>query len=378
MDPQNGHLRWLLDDLDCRRAFEFLWIPPSIRYYDAGSVYESAEATGFTKRLIFSGWTVVPKVVSSLISFEAERHAYAARDHRYTAEYGKRGGGRLTFRTPDRGSTTPRPGENPGKKRAGSMTAFLLLWPSPTLAAIGDPRTGGAGRGALADLQAAVEGRVERALEPLVRSASGADEDRRWYWAAPLLLDEESRDSLLHYDEAVIPGQETAGAGFEVHIREALSMIEAGPAALGRPPDDLAAVLAGVAIGGPAQCALRAISGVSGLELKNEDSLHNAAFVASAFRDFFNAPEVTGVITRGGGERAEDDDQGRTGFYWREVVSHCVEGNLQAVLDEHLHVLRDWLGFIEMRDEERRVDAANEISTKLGRGPRTTDLWFPC
>ena len=43
--------------------------------YDAGSVYESPEAAGFTKRLIFSGWAVVPKVVSSLVSFEAERRA---------------------------------------------------------------------------------------------------------------------------------------------------------------------------------------------------------------------------------------------------------------------------------------------------------------
>ena len=73
IDPQNGRLRWLLDDLANQRAFELLWVPPSMRYYDAGSVYESPEAAGFTKRLIFSGWTVVPKVVSSLVSFEAER-----------------------------------------------------------------------------------------------------------------------------------------------------------------------------------------------------------------------------------------------------------------------------------------------------------------
>ena len=44
VDPQNGRLRWLLDDLDRHRAFELLWIPPSLRYYDTGSVYESDEA----------------------------------------------------------------------------------------------------------------------------------------------------------------------------------------------------------------------------------------------------------------------------------------------------------------------------------------------
>ena len=69
VDPQNGRLRWLLGDLERHRAFELLWIPPSMRYYDTGSVYETPEAGTFTKRLIFSGWRVVPKVVSSLVSF---------------------------------------------------------------------------------------------------------------------------------------------------------------------------------------------------------------------------------------------------------------------------------------------------------------------
>ena len=36
IDPQNGRLRWLLEDLDRHRAFELLWIPPSLRYYDTG------------------------------------------------------------------------------------------------------------------------------------------------------------------------------------------------------------------------------------------------------------------------------------------------------------------------------------------------------
>ena len=102
VDPQNARLRWLLDDLEHHHAFELLWIPPSMRYYDAGSVYETPEAARFTKRLIFSGWTVVPKVVSSLVSFEAERWAFAGRNHDYTADYRQRGGQRLAFRTSER------------------------------------------------------------------------------------------------------------------------------------------------------------------------------------------------------------------------------------------------------------------------------------
>ena len=39
----------------------------------------------FTKRLIFSGWALVPKVVSALVSFEAERRAFAGRSHQLHA-----------------------------------------------------------------------------------------------------------------------------------------------------------------------------------------------------------------------------------------------------------------------------------------------------
>ena len=119
VDPQNGRLRWLLEDLDRHRAFELLWLPPSLRYYDAGSVYESDEATSFTKRLIFSGWAVVPKVVSALVSFEAERRAYAGRSHSYTAEYRQRGGQRLTFRTSERTAAELRAGEADGRAPGG-------------------------------------------------------------------------------------------------------------------------------------------------------------------------------------------------------------------------------------------------------------------
>ena len=67
--------------------------------------------TSFTKRLIFSGWALVPKVVSALVSFEAERRAFASRSHSYTAEYRRRGGQRLTFRTDDRTGAPLRAGE---------------------------------------------------------------------------------------------------------------------------------------------------------------------------------------------------------------------------------------------------------------------------
>ncbi|MYA18164.1 MAG: hypothetical protein F4Z28_16110 [Gammaproteobacteria bacterium] len=394
IDPQNGRLRWLLDDLANHRAFELLWVPPSMRYYDAGSVYESPETTGFTKRLIFSGWTVVPKAVSSLVSFEAERRAFAARDHRYSAKYRRRGGQRLRFRTPERAGHA-RPGEASGDRRAAAMTAFLLTWPSPSLARLGDPRpqaprqrpqgpgigdkaTPAAGdRTLVSDVLDRAASRLRKAIEPLTRAApADGVVDRRWYWAAPLFLDQQRTpeviDLLLGPDGSGC-WEDDAGRRLRAHIAEARAMVDYGPGALGRPPGDLVEVLAELAVAGPAQCALRMISSVCGLPVSDDEgTVEYAAWIAAAFRSFFNAPEVTAVVTSGHSAHP-DDDEGE-GRYWRDVVRHCVDGSLQAVLDEHGHVLRDWLGHLSLADadrhrraadDDRRWEAAHDIAAKI-------------
>ena len=369
IDPQNGRLRWLLDDLELHRAFELLWTPPSMRYYDTGSVYESPEAATFTKRLIFSGWAVVPKVVSSLASFEAERRAFAARSHHYTAEYGRRGGRRLDFRTTERAAGEARRGEALGPRRASAMTTFTLTWPSPSLAELGDPRPLARNeRRRASEVLAIVEARVADAIEPLVMSAplDGAV-DQRWYWAAPLLLDRQLHrsaiDLLLAPTATEYWEDDERVRGLRAHMEEARSMVGLGSKELGRPPEDLVEVLAELAVGGPAQCAARSISSVTGLPVSHDFTLANAAWVGAGFRSFFNAPEVTALVL-GPTSRDPDNDES-LGRYWREVLRHSIDGNLQAVLDEHAHVLRDWLGHLDLRDESQRQIAADDIALKV-------------
>ncbi len=373
VDPQNGRLRWLIDDLEGCRAFDLLWIPPSVRYYDTGSVYESAEAGRFTKRLIFSGWRVVPKVVSSLVSFEAERHAYAMRDHGYSAEYRQRGGQRLTFRTSERTSAEARAGEGSGARRAASMTTFMLVWPSLTLAELGDPRHLGPARPARADVIATIARRIDEAVEPLARSAPiEGSVDRRWYWAAPLLLDHMLRPSvterLLAEQSAELWEGDRADGNFRAHLAEARAMVEYGPTALGRRPEDLYEVLAELALGGQAQCALRAVQAVVGLPVSHEKVLASSVRIAEAFRSFFNAPEVTAMVAA---SQAEQPDSGEgVARYWQDVVSHSIDGNLQALLDEHTHVVRDWLGYVSLDSTEQRAKAAKAIASKIGEALR--------
>lgn len=101
----------------------------------------------------------------------------------------------------------------------------------------------------------------------------------------------------------------------------------------GRSPEDLPEVLARLAVGGPGTLALRALTRVTGLPADSLVARLAAARVAWALRGLFNAPEATALLRAG---RASREDS-----YWREVMRHCTDGCLQAVLDEHAHVLME-------------------------------------
>lgn len=63
-----------------------------------------------------------------------------------------------------------------------------------------------------------------------------------------------------------------------------------------------------------------------------ETALTGAAQVGWAFRTVFNLPEITSLI-RG---RYPSEP------YWRRILEYCRDGNLQAVLDEWVHMLDDF------------------------------------
>lgn len=383
IDPQNSRLRWLIEDLQRHHAFELLWMPASLPYYTTGSAYETAEARRLTKRLIFSGWAVVPKVVASLVSYEAERVAFRNRDHEYSADYRQRGGRRLAFRMAERTAAEMRPGEAATERRAGAMTAFALTWPSPTLARLGDPRRGQPGTRSIDELLQLVSSSIAAALQPLMASAPDhGPVDQRWYWAAPLLLDNrdhhEAVGALLGPDGAWYWEGNNAGDGLRGHIQEAGAMVAVGVSALGRPPADVVEVLSEMAVGSPTVCALRAISAVTGLSVGEWDAVRNAAWIGAEFRSFFNAPEVTGLIAQSVEDTAGEE---QSSGYWRSVIRHSIDGNLQAVMDEHAHVVRDWRGHLTLIDHASRAlaahDVAETISEALGISASHFDVDIP-
>jgi hypothetical protein len=356
VDPGNARLRALVDEMIGSGAWQLLWMPASLPYYEGRGAWASQRAASLTKRLIFSSWNVVPDALSVLLSYEAERRMMRSRDPTARNDPDDRAKlrGLLSIRRVD--------------GQAAGMSTFALLYPCVTLAEIADPLAiarslGAAKRSVSADAVLEEATRLVRiALDPITRGApTDGLEDQRWYWAAPLLLDRRrwaraATDSWLARSQTVarpsaIDGAEPSEDGTQPvddgawadHVKLALRTIREG-LKLGRVPDGLEKATATLALGGPGNCALRSIARVVARvknarpELAAEGTRDAALRIAWGFRTLFNVPEVM-TLLRGSGE-GED-------VYWRRVAEEGVSGNLQAVLDEYVHVLPEWLGLLD-------------------------------
>ena len=357
LDPRNARLRGLIKQVIDTDMWQLLWLPPALSYYDLEGPFRNHSRTRLTKRLIFSSWRVVPKVVSTILSYEAERQAVKLFQPRAqnTEAARERRGHTLLLRIAV------------SKGRLSGMPVLALMYPSISMARRYDPlelarKHGNGAPLTLKQLQAIIGADIAQSLEAITTTTSESREDEQWYWAAPILLD------LHHYPEATREWfdqynlehqwalEESRGeAAWVAHIDRAKKLLD-GELILGRPPDDLAEVLTLFALGGPAICALRALDRFTDSSLASGVVARNAAGrIGWAFRSLFNRVEVTALLR---GLKSTEP-------YWRRVLEYGSEGCLQAVLDEYVHVLKDSLGLVGETPEAMVEDIAEAIQVAL-------------
>lgn len=381
IDPGNAKMRGLVTDmLEQRRAWALAWVPPSLPYHELGGDYAgAASGSGFTKRLVFSSWAVVPRAIAVLVSYEAERRAVTSNERLAGSLY------------TDRPPAPPLPIRMTGDRPA-NLAVLALMYPSLVLARAGDPLEvarscahmdegdTGVPRLSVGEVLEVVRGRVRELLERAgVRPDPDRRTDNRWYALAPFLLDrrlageenepfrgairrlanpdddegdEDGRDGEENRDHAggEDGGTDGSGAGrdrvtaLQEHLRVIEDVEDVADADLGSPPDNLDEVLALQALAGPGVCALRALSRVCGGPdaLADADLRRHAFGIAQHVRSLFNKPEI-GALLR----------TGPTTPAWKAVLNHCLDGCLQAVLDEYVHVLVESEGLQEAGPTER-------------------------
>lgn len=376
--PGNSRLRSLWEDMLSFEKYDLwrlLWMPPCAPYYQPGGVYADPKPANYTKRLIFSNWRVVPKAIAVLTSYAAERRMFLSFDPkaRNTPAARERRARLLDF-TRSQGRLT-------------GMPVMGLVYPCSWLAARYDPIQVGKSAGAdaaLVDVETLMEHiaqGIEADLRGLVagRPESGAA-DADWYWAAPILLDAQNEQGVVSdwFDQEelaywwrgphVSGGDGAQDTAWSEHVERARKML-ANPQSLGRPPSNLFRVLAEMAVGGPATVALRAISRVCGGagSILDHDVRIAAANVGWAMRSLFNLPVVAAMIR---GLNSEEP-------YWRRVLEYCVNGCIQSVLDEYVHLLHESL-ILAGREVRAKADdlaaAITETATLRVSQPRVDDV----
>ena len=362
INPANGRLRALMRDVLGEGQWRMLWVPPTLPYLTPGGAYASAGHV--TKSLVFSSWKVVPDAVAALVSYEAERRMLE--EAKKPLHYGHLGRQRrplLRFAIRE--------------GRESGMPALALLYPSATLADIGDPLELASSRNGIGDADAARATVAERVRSLTANLVAGAPStgaaDESWYWAAPAMLDARRGVPVFEWCTSeqgwmsIARGvdEEDRETNFERHVRRFCDAA-AERLDLGRPPEDLHEVLADFALASPAVCAYRAFRRVFDTTSADAAAVRTAAArVAWGFRSLFNVPETV-VLLRG-----DEEDEA----YWRLVLQHGIEGNLQALLDEYVHVLHESLGLMDVPVAKAAETIAAEIAdaASLRPAPITID-----
>ena len=357
LDPRNARLRGLLKQMINTKMWQLLWLPPSLSYYELEGPFRNHLHSHITKRLIFSSWRVVPKVVSTILSYEAERQSVKSFEPGAlnTEDERKRRGHTSLLRI------------SVSEDRLTGMPVLALMYPSISLARRYDPlnlarKYGNGELATLKQIQGIIWEDISKGLEALAMPTDESRVDEQWYWAAPILLDRHhypkaTQEWFGQYNlEGQWAGEDSSGdnAWYE-HVTRARQLLD-GELSLGRPPDDLAEVLTLFALGGPAICTLRALDRFKGPTLVSHVGTRNAAGrVAWAFRSLYNRVEVNALLR---GLKQTDP-------YWRRVLEYGAEGCLQSVLDEYVHILKDSLGLVGEGPGKMVEDVAEAIQTAL-------------
>lgn len=355
IDPGNPKLRAMTADVMETGIWKLAWIAPSLAYTSPRGAFAQEAARSFTKRLVFSAWSVVPKAISALLSYDAERRLYGA---------ASRAGGKAPARYDSPRATSLLRFETK-KGRLQNLPHLALLYPSVSLARLGDPLA--IAREESWDLPVdpdrllkLVAGRIQKRLDDLelpIEQAKG--QTAGWYGVAPFLLDAAQGVKGLDRRDTVddADGEDSADSRYGEHVAFALNP---DWAQLGAPPEDLAEVLAVVAVAAPGVCALRAVGrAAGGVDPYADGAVRAAAFtIGEGLRTMFNKPEIMAAVRAAVPNRSSEASHP----YWGLVLQYCLDGNAQSMLDEYVHSLVDSLGQHSVDRADRAAELAARIS----------------
>jgi len=361
----NARLERVMNIVLQKGTEKILWMPPSRPYYELQGAFKGTELS--TKTLVFSSWEMVPRMIASMISYEAERRTvgriakeYRDKDARYFFDEDSKKRyppARLNFRIKD--------------EMPASMTLFCLLYPSQFLSEVYEPITCMNEGLSLSDIRRHIKKEISYRLDSYPKKTGGRD-DNRWYYIAPMMLDNKDYvNKWINFLYEMSDNESNTGArggkGFLSHVEKIGSIfgecINEGCENLGKRPADLIDVLTDMAMGSPAVCINRTYNDYAFHE--NVDSIMSTE-LARIFINRMNSPESIAAVELACGRKSEEG-------HWKSLLSYSVQGNLQAVFDEYAHLISS--GIDQNSDMVGQIHKQMKEAMNIRTTPYTVDTF---
>lgn len=366
LEPGNIKLKSIIDKTIKNGSWKLLWISPSMPYYKVTEgPFSDSSLQDFTKSLIFSSWRIVPRACSMLCSYEAER--LMVKSYNQNAKYGDLSSNRSQLLTFSMRETN----------KPANMSNFCLLYPCITLSKKIDPLTICCNRDNtkkmnINEFLTTVKTKIKSIIDPILQKYANYDEshpDRSWYWASLVLLDKYYHNNKISewllndsHDDTVwgdMLQSEDSDSIFLKHV-DLLKYYMKNDFKLGKPPKDLIDVVVKIAVASPAINALRSFRRSIEIDPNkklNKILLDMVAKTALNFRTLFNRPDVISLI-----RSIHSCQENR---YWESVLDYCINGNIQSMLDEYIHVIRETNGLNNKSSEYKLKEISRIIEEAI-------------
>ncbi len=274
-----------------------LWIPPANKYYECRpkNIFEQCE--GYSKTLVFSSWEIVPRVIATLTSYEAERLV--------NNRIGKKSLEQQSYYAVPESDEMD---DSPKKSKRGK-TRFLIreqrelvAYPSIWLSELYDCKKYYGQR--LSIIKKELKATIKNAISNIAREF---DLPQGHMGAKQLLsLLDYMDDKLLGYEDTVV-----------------LERV---------PGNDDINTLVNIAIGSPAVCLYRVLDEIADVEERKEIARECCD---KSFVSMFNRPESRSIMDAVFEGQKGLSDEG----HYEQVFHYCVDGNFQSMLDEYKFAL---------------------------------------
>lgn len=335
----NAKIRLLFQNTVENNGWRYLWIPPSIEYYPGQGAFKSSK--GYTKTLIFSAWKMVPRMVASMVSYEAERRSVgeiqrenSSRPPNYF-EKKRYPYPLLTFKVKVEDLSLQ------------GMNNFMLSYPSIYLSTLYDSETNLFENKTLEELKTELRNKIEKRFLELDIFNIGEEQGdwQKWSWYSILLLDMNHQDinQLKEWlsgniNESVDVDSDSEDSkeennGRKKHLDEVKRVIlnQEVPKVSKLTLDQFENLLdfaVELCLGSPTIASLRSFKKVFG---KERNYLGEAYLVGSGFTSLFNKPESISVVQL----------NTNNGDYYKRVLNYSIDGNIQSMLDEYFYLMKD-------------------------------------